>query len=205
MCVYNYVCISSTNFLVFNGKNMRMTREILQIFFVQVSVSTWNQLLKKQPKFRWVSGVHKFPFGERLKFCGLRKFGRKTEKNCKSSKNFSLVDSSLALEKENCVCVCVCVWVCVCVCVVSYVNESRFHRKTTLPSSLTQCASLGIQCQRSAYFKNVWASQMPTLLKICLGMPLFLRTEFASLTGLEGGFSANDIPLEYLSMGTLLQ
>lgn len=46
---------------------------------------------------------------------------------------------------------------------------------------------------------------MPTLLKICLGMPLFLRTEIASLTGLENGFSANDIPLEYLSMGTFLQ
>lgn len=46
---------------------------------------------------------------------------------------------------------------------------------------------------------------MPTLLKIWLGRLLFLRTEIASSTGLENGFSENDIPIEHLSMGTLLQ
>ena len=73
------------------------------------------------------------------------------------------------------------------------------------PLGLVQCASLGTECHRSAYFKNVWALQMSTLLKICLGKPLLLRTEFASLTGREGSFSANDMPLEHLSKGTLLQ
>lgn len=46
---------------------------------------------------------------------------------------------------------------------------------------------------------------MPTLLRICLGMSLFLRTEFTSLGELKSGFSANDIPLEHLSMGVLIQ
>ena len=46
---------------------------------------------------------------------------------------------------------------------------------------------------------------MPTLLRMCWGMALFLRTIFASLRGLKSGFSANGIPLEHLSMGALLK